>query len=576
MPPSSAERVRLVALEMEDFGLIARAELAFSDGLTVCSGETGSGKTMLLGALGFALGDRIGADAIRGGAERARVTLALETDEALRARFADEGFELEAGEMASLARELGPGGKSTARINGRLATAAGLRALGDAVVERVGQHEQQRLLAADYALGALDAFAGPPAAAARDRVAAAHAERTARAAELAALSGGAAGDRRAIEDAAFALAEIDAVAPKPAEDVALRERRDYLASGERIAAALASARDALGREGAALETLGDAAAALEPVAGLAPALGALRERLRALQGDAQDAAVAVARELDGEEFDPTELEAAAARLDALDRLRRRYGGSLEAVATARAAAQATIDGDATRDARAAAARTASDAAGAALADAAAALSAIRAAAARDLEARIAAELTALAMPAARFAIGLEPLAEATAGGAERAVFALSPNPGEPLRPLGRAASGGELSRVLLALAVALAATRPPGAVVFDEIDAGIGGATATAVGTRIGALATRGQVLCVTHLAQLAAFADGHYALRKRETAGATVVELVALRTPQAVLEELARMLSGDGSRVALDHAGALLRSARGAKADRPTAGRSA
>jgi len=576
MLPSSAERVRLVALEIEDFGLIARAELAFADGLTVCSGETGSGKTMLLGALGFALGDRVAVDAVRGGAERARVTLAVEADAALRARFAAEGFELEPGETASLARELGPGGKSTARINGRLTTAAGLRAIGEAVVERVGQHEQQRLLAGDYALGAVDAFAGNRATAARDRVAAAHAARAARVGDLEALSGGDVRDRRALEDAAFTVAEIDAVAPEPGEDVVLRERRDYLASGERIAAALASARDALGGDGAALEALGDAAAALEPVAALAAALGALRERLRALQGDAQDAAVAVARELDDAEFDPGELEAASGRLDALDRLRKRYGGSLETVASARAAAQATIDGEATRDARAAAARAAGDAAGAALVTAAAELSAIRVAAARELEARIAAELVALAMPAARFAIVLEPLPEATAGGAERAAFALSPNPGEPLRPLGRAASGGELSRVLLALAVAVSATRPPGAVVFDEIDAGIGGATATAVGTRIGALATRGQVLCVTHLAQLAAFADSHYALRKREAGGSTVVELVPLRTLHAVLEELARMLSGDSSRVALDHAGALLRSARTVKTGRSVTRRSA
>ncbi|MBD5606352.1 MAG: DNA repair protein RecN, partial [Candidatus Eremiobacteraeota bacterium] len=195
------------------------------------------------------------------------------------------------------------------------------------------------------------------------------------------------------------------------------------------------------------------------------------------------------------------------------------------------------------------------------------LTTLRAAAGRLLERRVPRELTALAMPAARFSAVLEPLGRIGPSGAERVEFTLSPNPGEPLRALARAASGGELSRVLLALVVVLADRRAGTALVFDEIDAGIGGATASAVGVRLGALALRGQVLCVTHLAQIASWADRHYALRKREERGMTVVDVVALEERPAV-EEIARMLSGSTAAIALEHAQTLVRDVRASKAD--------
>jgi len=556
-----------VRLEIENFELIERATLEFAVGFTACSGETGSGKSMLLGSLAFVLGDRASADVVRRGATRARVTLEVDADAALRARLDAEGFELEANEAAILAREMNANGKSSARVNGRLATAAQLRVLGDALVEQIGQHEQQRLLSAAYQLDLLDAFAGPSALAERAGVSAAYERARALEAELAARESDAGRALAELEFARFAASEIATIAPTLGEDETLRERRDYLANVERIAAALDGAHAALvGGDGSAVETLGAAAAALAGLARFSPVLESLAATLAALQSDATEAAVALARERDAAEFEPAELERATARLDELEGLKKKYGGTLAAVIAARERYEAAIETESTRDERDAEVRAELVVARETLRTACETLRALRTGAARELERAASAELASLAMPAARFEVVLEPLEAPGASGSERAYFALSPNPGEPVRPIARAASGGELSRVLLALVASLAERRAPTALVFDEIDAGIGGAAAGAVGIRLGALARTNQVVCVTHLAQIASWADRHYTLRKRNRDDETIVELVLLDGAQDVLEEIARMLSGSAAGVALEHAGALVDDARARK----------
>lgn len=552
--------MRLARFEIEDFALIARASLEFADGFTVCTGETGSGKTMLLGALGFALGERSSADIVRAGAARARVTLEIELDHALRERLREAGLDDDA-ESAVFAREMLASGKSTARINGRLVTSSQLREFGSSLIETVGQHEQQRLLSHAYQLDVLDAFAGDDALTARARVSATYErlrdlEREVR--DLADSEGRALAE---LEFVRFALGEIDEVAPLDGEDVALRERRDYLANIEKIAAALANAHEALSSgEASAVESLGAAATGLAAIARFAPDLGALAAAVAALQSDATEAAVAISRELESAEFDPAELEAVTARLDAVERLKKKYGGSNISIAEMRARFEETVALETSRDDRQADLRAAIAGARGELSAAARSLSVYRANAARLLEERVATELAALAMPSARFAVVLDPLESIGPVGAESAAFALSPNPGEPVRPLARAASGGELSRVLLALVVTVAERRERTALVFDEIDAGIGGATATAVGVRLGALALHSQVLCVTHLAQIATWADRHYALRKSERHGQTIIELVSLDDRSDSLEEIARMLSGSSAGVAFEHAESLVR----------------
>jgi DNA repair protein RecN (Recombination protein N) len=558
---------RLVRLEIENFELIERATLEFAAGFTACSGETGSGKSMLLGSLAFVLGERASADVVRRGATRARVTLEVDADAALRAALDAEGFELEANEAAILVREMNAAGKSSARVNGRLATAAQLRVLGDALVEQIGQHEQQRLLSAAYQLDVLDAFAGAGALAERAAVSAAYEHARALESALAARERDAGRALAELEFARFAAGEIARVAPTLGEDDALRERRDYLANVERIASALAGAHAALaGADGSAVETLGTAASAVAGLARFSPVLESLAATLAALQSDATEAAVELARERDAAEFEPEELERATARLDELEGLKKKYGGTLTAVIAARERYEAAIETESTRDERDAELRAELAAARETLRARCEALRALRTGAARELERAASAELAGLAMPAARFEVVLEPLDAPGPNGSERAYFALSPNPGEPVRPIARAASGGELSRVLLALVASLAERRDPSALVFDEIDAGIGGAAAGAVGIRLGALARTNQVVCVTHLAQIASWADRHYTLRKRNRGDETIVELVLLDGAQDVLEEIARMLSGSAAGVALEHAGALVNDARARK----------
>ena len=560
-----ARTARIRRLEIENFGLIHRAVLEIADGLTVCSGETGSGKTMLLGALSFVLGGRASADTVRSGAARARVTLEVETDDALRRQFDEDGFELESGEPAILVRELAATGKSSARINGRAATVAQLRLFGEPLVDFVGQHEQQRLLSRAYQLDLLDRFAA--AELEREEIAATHARAVSLEWELHVLRE----DRdRALahnEFARFALAEIDQTALEAGEDVRLRERRDYLVNVERIAAALAQAHGALSADGSAVEMLGVAAASLAGVARFGEELARLAETLAGLQSDATEAAVAIAREWERSEFDVGELEATGARLDAVERLKKKYGGTLEAVLEARARFAASIaqveEGVEREDALGSTLRTTR----AELVGRAADLGRQRAKAARVLEIAVSRELAALAMPAARFEVAIETLEAPGPYGSEAVEFHLAPNPGEPLRPLAKAASGGELSRVLLAMVVVLADRRDRSTLVFDEIDAGVGGATANAVGARLGLLARNNQILCVTHLAQIGSWADRHYALRKHEEHDSATIELVELREGDAVLEELARMLSGSAATVALEHAATMLRQARTRKA---------
>jgi DNA repair protein RecN (Recombination protein N) len=559
--------MRLRCLEIENYALIRNASMTFADGLTVCSGETGSGKTMLLGALGFVLGARALSDMISGDAARMRVSLQVELESAVREELEAEGFPLEPDEDALLVREMSAAGKSSARINGRPATTAQLRALGERIVDSVGQHEQQRLVSPKHQLDMLDRFAGETALQARARVVSLHARVREVSEELdRAQDAGA----RACADYAFAqyaLREIDDAGVRKNEEIELRERRDYLANRERISSGLALAHEALiGGENAAIEGLGVAAQALVSAARFSEALRDAYEKIVALQSDANEIAVALSRELDATERDPRESENVGARLDEIERIKRKYGGTTESVLLERARCAETIERFETRDERLAALRNEHAAASEELARHAARLTQARVAAARLLEERVAQELRALAMPAARFAVVLETSDAIGAHGAERVAFLLAPNPGEPPRALAQAASGGELSRVLLALVSAIADVRERSALVFDEIDAGIGGAAANAVGARLGALAVRSQVLCITHLAQIASWADAHYVMSKRSEKDATRIELRALEAAPVVREEIARMLSGNTADAALRHAEQLLDDVRRAK----------
>lgn len=548
-------------LQIEEFGLIARADVEFALGATIFTGETGSGKTLLLGALDFALGARAGPDVVRRGASKASVTLAFDPDDRLRAALRADGFELDAGETATISREMTETGRSVLRVNGRAATAAYVREMRDAIADMVGQHEAQRLLAPSYHLELLDRFAGAKVLTLRAGVGAAYARAQESERELMRLTQDEQAARRRYDDAAFALREIEEARLERGESEHLAERRAYLDNVERIAAALHAAHEALSdEERGATPALGAAATVLAGVGKFDPKLHETAERAAAIQAEAVELGTELARAAEAAEFDPNELEAINARLDRIERLQRKYGGSVDEVFAEAARARKLVDEYEGHDRRVAQLEAEAASAKRELHEIGASLSAARARAATALSKRVVAEFGEIALGSGRFQVALDPLDRVGPLGAERAEFLFAANAGEQARPLARVASGGELSRVLLALVVVLAGAREDAAaLVFDEIDAGIGGATATAVGARIGQLARRGQVVCVTHLAQLATWADRHYVLDKIESRSETTIAVRAIDGAKEREAEIARMLSGESHDVALRHARALL-----------------
>ncbi|MGA8535290.1 MAG: DNA repair protein RecN [Candidatus Tumulicola sp.] len=554
-------------LEIENYGLIARAAIEFARGATIFTGETGSGKTMLLGALGFVLGARAGGDAVRRGEARATVTLAFDAGDRLRLQLAADGFELDPGEEATIIRDMSEAGRSSVRVCGRPSTAAYVREFAGSIAEIVGQFEAQRLLVPSYHEELLDRFAGNDALRARESVARAHARGADLAQALSLVQRDEHRARERYEDAMFAVREIEEAQPQADEEERLSERQRYLENAQRIADALGRARESLTADDyGAIGALGTASAALSGIANIGEKLRSIADQAAALQSQANDLAAEVVGVLDAAELGSQELDAINARLDLLGRLKRKYGSTLENLLAYAVEARANVAAYEGRD------RQASElAAGVAdsereLHTSAKALTALRKRSASLLTERVSAELADLALGSGRFEVAFEKLDRVGARGAERTEFQFAANAGEPMRPLMRVASGGELSRLLLALVVALSGARDSEtALVFDEIDTGIGGATGTAVGVRIGRLARDGQVVCVTHLAQLATWANRHYLLEKDERRNATTISVREISGDAARAGELARMLSGETHDVALKHARSLLKKSQAA-----------
>ncbi|HET9029461.1 MAG TPA: DNA repair protein RecN [Candidatus Aquilonibacter sp.] len=550
-------------LEIKDYGLVPSATIEFADGATIFTGETGSGKTMVLGAIACVLGARASADNVKRGASRAVLTLTFEPDEPLRERLCADGFDVDPGEEASVVREITEAGKSSVRVNGRAATASYVREIAPFLAELVGQHEAQRLLLPAYQLEILDRFGGQELERARTDMRETFDRWSAANRELARAAGNEQRAQAEYEDARHALDELAALAPQAGEDERLTERRRYLDNVERIAAALRTAHDALGADDASAgSALGLAASALQSVVEMSGELQEMSDHARAMQSEVHDLATRIARALDDTEFEPGELEHINERLEALDRAKRRYGPTIDALLAYEERAKAIVAAFEGKDERIATLARDVERTHREVLVAAAALTKHRETAAKRLSRAVVAEFKELALGSARFEVSFSPIEPVGALGAQSAEFLFAANAGEDLRPLARVASGGELSRVLLALVVALASGVEQIAMIFDEIDAGIGGATATAVGARLGRLSKNGQVVCVTHLAQLATWAQRHYVLEKHEARGSTTISVREIAGEDERTAELARMLSGQSHAAALEHARALLKSA--------------
>ena len=558
----------LRGLRIRNFAVVENVTVAFTPGLNVLTGETGAGKSILIDALLLLRGARAQTDVIRADAEAATVEAVFQVPRSGGAMtvLEDAGLADDDGEIV-IRRELTRAGRHRAFVNDSPVTVALLERLGEHLVDVHGQHEHQRLLEPVRQLELLDRFADVDELA--ERVAGLFAKfRAAR--EEVERTRGAERDRAQREDLLrFQVSELDAARLRVGEEDELRAERRRLQHAERFAAGLGevaavldedthSVRGGLAR---AMRVLGD-------LGRLDPAFGAAGEGLEAARIHVEEALATLRRLRQGLLDEPGRLEALDDRLDALTRLKRKYGDSEAAMLRHREEAAAELDRLARHDELLAAQdRTVTELAGE-LTAAAEALSERRVAAASGLAARAEKQMRALGMERAVFRITVEraPAAQVGARGLDTVEFGLSTNPGEEVRPLARVASGGELSRTMLALEAVLARADRVPTLIFDEVDAGIGGRVAAIVGETLEAAAHGRQVLCVTHLAPIAALAHQHLLVTKNVRAGRTRAAVAALPEPERVAE-IARMLGGEaGSAAALRHARELLAGRRKAR----------
>jgi DNA repair protein RecN (Recombination protein N) len=554
----------LTLLKISGFALIDEAEIAFGPGLTAVTGETGAGKSILVEALGLLRGARAGADLVRAGRDEARVEAIVELPAAspARARLATDGRELaDADEGLVIRRVIPRAARGRAHLGGSLATSADLARVVGPLIDIASQHDQQSLTDPESQLAILDAFAGN--AALRDETAAAYAASVEAGAALAAFAADARARGEREDLLRFQLAELEAARPVAGEDDALAVEREILRAADRFFAATSRGEETLyAGDGAVSERIAAVRRDLEPLAALDPTLAPLADRLSEAAAAIDDVARDLGRYARGVRSDPARLAEIEERLFLLSRLARKHGATVAELAARREALAAELLEVGSYEQGVAARQAAVDEAGARAAAAADALSTSRRRAASSLERKVGTTLRELGFSSARLPIAVE-ARELGATGVDRVRFLFAPNPGEEPRPLAKIASGGELSRVMLAVKQALARTDDVLTYVFDEVDAGVGGGAAEVIGRKLKRLAADRQVVVITHLPQVAAFADAHLRVSKTVSRGKTQVAIDPLSAAERT-GEIARMLAGaTPSAQAAAHADEMLRNAR-------------
>jgi DNA repair protein RecN (Recombination protein N) len=569
-------------IRISSLGVIEESVLELGPGLNVVTGETGAGKTMLVTALGLLLGARADAGAVRSGAKGARVEGIVAVGDVVSNRVDGFGGTVEDGTVV-LARQVSAEGRSRAFLGGAGVPVAALQELADHLVAVHGQSDQHRLLRPEAQRDAVDGFAGAEVAALRRAYAGAHTLLKQVETELAEVVGAARERAREADVLRLGLTEIEAADPQPGEDVRLAQEEERLGFADTLRAAAELAREALSSDTDtpdALGTVGAATRALDAAREHDPEAGLLADRIAEISYLLADAAADVASYASGLESDPARLATVSERRATLTALTRKYGESVDDVlAWARVSAGRLVDLDSS-ESRAAELRNRRTELRAELAELAARLSKARSDAAAALSKAVSTELSALAMPDAEVEIrigrtpspdGLEIDGETwrfTSSGIDQVDILLAANAGSEARALGKGASGGELSRVMLAIEVVLAGTSPVPTFVFDEVDAGVGGKAAVEIGRRLAALARSSQVLVVTHLPQVAAFADRHVVVAKSSDGSITTSGLEVL-DDEGRVRELSRMLAGlEASETAMAHAQELLEVAQQARAE--------
>ncbi len=552
----------LSTLRIQNFALIDTVEIDFQEGFNALTGETGAGKSILIGALNLALGARASSDVMRAGASKVQIDAIFHMatlGKRLKRLLQTNDIELNGAEL-HLSRTISSDGRSKGYVNGSMIPIAILSAIGDELVDLHGQHDHQSLLKPERQLELLDAFGGTEEAAAAMR------KEVARYRVLEQkIQNLEADDRdrtRQMDFLRFEVDEIDGAGLTPGEDTELKARINLITNSETVMNTAQSIYTALydAEEGAAIDQLTRASSDLEELANIDERFLPLAAQLT----DAQAAVEAVAAEIRGYteelDFDPQELNELNQRNSLLGDLRRKYGNTIEDVLAYRDRIAVELDGYENRDAHLATLKAEAKAAMDLLTAAGKKLSTKRTKAGKTLEKQVTSALQDLGMKGAHFSACMEscPL---TSSGFDRATFQLAANQGESPKPLKSVASGGEISRIMLAIKTVLAGADTIPTLIFDEIDAGIGGDVARMVAQKMKAVAVNHQVLSVTHLAQIAAVADAHFTVAKANRQGRTHTDVTAISGPDRE-KEIARLLDGSISKVSLEHAQVLLQGA--------------
>ena len=551
----------LLELAVENYAVVDRLRVTFHPGLNLLTGETGSGKSILVGALDLLFGGRASADVIRSGESKARLSGRFELGQqpGLAQLLQASGIEPEDNELL-IEREVLAGGKSRIYVGNRPATAALLREIAPYLGDIHGQHEQQQLYRIETQRDLLDEFAG--ASALRERVRDAYRKWRSVQRELQDLQGNEQDKLRQLEMWQFQQKELNAAALKPGEEASLEEEKRVQQNvGKLLENAGAAYQTLYEMPDSAYAGLKIAMRKLEEVARIAAALGEIRSSLESAVITIQEASYVLRDYLDKLEADPARLEEVESRLALIERLKRKYGGSVDAALAFLEDVERKIAGLENADARLAELQADEKRLLIAFEEVATQLTDARKLAANKLSIAVESELAALAMERTVFRVQVE-AGEWSEAGADSVRFLVSANRGEEAKPMERIASGGEVSRIALALKSCLVESQTATArrtLVFDEVDTGVGGSAAEGVARRLKKLSRGNQVLCVTHLAQVASFADHHFVVEKVEAHGRTTSRVVELE-PEERRKEVARMISGQTvTREALKHADQLI-----------------
>ena len=562
----------LLELTIENIALIESLRIEFAQGFNVLTGETGAGKSIVVDSVNLALGGRADREIIRTGADRAAVQALFDIsdhDSAL-AFVKSLGIESEDG-LIAVRRELSRSGRNICRVSGVIVPLNTLKSLTAMLMDVHGQHEHQALMNPARHLDFLDAFGGERHAPLKAEVARLYAERSGIATTLKKLMNDASEKERLFDVLSFQAQEIAAAKLKSGEEEKLTKRLSVLENAEKIRRGVETAYTLVyqgaGREVSAQEALLRAAESMEHIGALDERYGALAARLRELYYGAQDAGYELQALMDGLESEPELLDKISARLDLIGRLERKYGPTLEEVIAFGQDVSRRLESLKGSDEHIAELKRQYKEVDSRLREACATLTEARRKSAEALSGAICDQLADLGMAKTRFEVRVEPEPKPLSTGMDRVEFMISPNPGEPLRPLASIASGGEISRVMLALKAISMDAEGVDSMVFDEIDTGVSGRMAQVVGEKMCLIAKSRQVLCITHLPQIAALGDAHFLVEKRSTEARTDTHVSQL-DHEGRIKELSRLVGGSAdSESSLSHAAHMLEDAEKVKA---------